>query len=64
MTESCQELVCLAVEESDRKGFLEEVGAEAKRGRHPWVGGEQVPGFQGKKVASLSKARCRFGSDI
>lgn len=64
MNKSCQELVCVAVEESGRKGFLEEMGAEAKRGRHPRVGGEQVPGFQGRKVAKLSKARCRFGSDI
>lgn len=49
----------MAVEESGRG-----VGAETKRGRHPRVGEEQVPGFQGRKVASLSKARCRFGPDI
>lgn len=33
MTKSCQELVCVAVEESGRG-----VGAEMKRRRHPRVG--------------------------
>lgn len=30
MTKRCQELVCVAVEESGREGFPEEMGAEGR----------------------------------
>lgn len=61
MTKSCQELVCVAVEESGRKGFLEEVG---QRRRGEGILGWEESRFQDSKAESLSKARCRFGSDI
>lgn len=52
------------MKESGREGFLEEVGIRGKRGRHPRMGEEQVPGFRGRNVMSLNKARCSFGPDV
>ena len=53
MAKSCQELICVAVEESGSEGFLEEVGQKEEG-----IEGSKVPGFRGRNVLSVSKAGC------